>query len=128
MVENSKTIEFVRDLRRSYAAAVNEVDMRFTTKSEIIQIAILKPADSFYMSIEEVRRVINSMEKGDIDCRKSLTALKYNDLFEVYTEIRNSLPYLPREMAIEMTSTAPAPRFYISSGWGRKVLNKYISV
>ena len=128
MIDNSKMTDFVRDLRRAYNAVVNEVDIRYYTKRELLELALMKPADSFYLSEDDVQRIINQIEKGNIEVKKPITALKYHDLYSVYNQYLEDLPYLPKIMAIRMTADGPAPRFYITADWARKVLNKYIRI
>jgi len=123
------TREFVADLRRAFELASEEVNVRYVHKVDIALLATLKPANSFYISLEEGRRIINRMKKGNITKKKSeMTVLKYNDLFEVYQSIKKDLPTAPESFIIKLSIDCPAPRFYITPERVLRLLNKYIGV
>ncbi len=115
-------IETVNAVKKEYRAAGRSIQNR-----RALQIAVLKPAKRFYISVEEAIRQINNIKRGKGLCFKSsVKAEMYGDIYKMYlNEVVNGDDIEYKYDLIERIITSPAPKFYINAKNAEKQIRYY---
>lgn len=96
----------------------------FMTRKGIIQLVLKEPASRFYISVEEAKRIINTMERGDKPKRCGDKLKMCNELFVVFNRLKEDNPGADRNDLIVMSVHSPASGFFLTERTVQEYLYK----
>ncbi len=112
-----------RDLYRAFTQSLRE--RSFSSTSEAVDCARLRPAPQYYISARTASLLI-----GRIENHMSLVDLNSNSrrrIWRIYNEYQNYLKehpgcHMPREIILEEIVESPAPEFYVSHDRAKHII------
>lgn len=124
-LENDKISLFVKDLRSACDSVVDKLGVTKNVNQEtILEMALLQPAKSFYVSRDECVRAINRIKKTGQSGKKKENEKKFNDIYMLFN-LLISKGYTKKQAIDFIVDDCPAPKFYITVSGAMKYLYKY---